>query len=73
MSVDKKIIISQMELIAREHGKKLVLLKRDLPLLETGLNSLAIAILVARLEDILRVIHSAPLMLSTCRLLWRIL
>ena len=54
MSV-KETIISQMQQIAREQNKKLSLLKEDLPLLETGLNSLSIAILVARLEDVLQV------------------
>ena len=54
MSV-KETIISQMQLIAREQNKQLSLLKPDLPLLETGLDSLSIAILVARLEDVLQV------------------
>ena len=54
MSV-KETIISQMQQIAREQKKQLSLLKLDLPLLETGLNSLSVAILVARLEDVLQV------------------
>ena len=54
MSV-KETIISQMQQIAREQNKKLSPLKQDLPLLETGLDSLSIAILVARLEDVLQV------------------
>ena len=54
MSV-KETIISQMQLIAHEQSKQLSLLKPDLPLLETGLDSLSIAILVARLEDVLQV------------------
>ena len=52
MSV-KDAIISQMQQIAREQNKRLPPLKQDLPLLETGLDSLSIAILVARLEDVL--------------------
>ena len=51
----KETIISQMQQIAREQNKQLLLLKPDLPLLETGLDSLSIAILVARLEDLLQV------------------
>ena len=54
MSV-KETIILQMQQIAREQSKKLPPLRQDLPLLETGLDSLSIAILVARLEDVLRV------------------
>lgn len=54
MSVEDTII-SQMQQIAREQNKQLPPLKRNLPLLETGLDSLSIAILVARLEDVLRV------------------
>ena len=52
MSV-KDAIISQMQQIDREQNKRLPPLKQDLPLLETGLNSLSIAILVARLEAVL--------------------
>ncbi len=54
MSV-KETIIAQMQQIAREQNRKLSPLKLDLPLLETGLDSLSIAILVARLEDVLQV------------------
>ncbi len=54
MSV-KETIIAQMQQIAREQNTKLSPLKLDLPLLETGLDSLSIAILVARLEDVLQV------------------
>jgi acyl carrier protein len=50
MSV-KSTIIEQMEQIAREHGKILAPLKEDLLLTNCGLDSLAFAVLIARLED----------------------
>jgi acyl carrier protein len=50
MSV-KLTIIRQMEEIAREHGKILAPLRDDLVLLDSGLDSLGFAVLVARLED----------------------
>ncbi len=50
MSV-KLTIMHQMEQIAREHGKILAPLSDDLVLLDSGLNSLGFAVLVARLED----------------------
>jgi acyl carrier protein len=50
MSV-KLTITSQMEEIAREHGKILAPLRDDLVLLDSGLDSLGFAVLVARLED----------------------
>jgi acyl carrier protein len=50
MSV-KLTIISQIEEIAREHGKILAPLRDDLVLLDSGLDSLGFAVLVARLED----------------------
>ena len=50
MSV-KLTIMDQMEEIAREHGKILAPLRDDLVLLDSGLNSLGFAVLVARLED----------------------
>jgi acyl carrier protein len=50
MSV-KAIIIGQIEQIAREHGKTLAPLSDDLVLVESGLDSLAFAVLVARLEN----------------------
>ncbi len=49
MSV-KLTIMGQMEEIAREHGKILAPLRDDLVLLESGLDSLGFAVLVARLE-----------------------
>lgn len=54
MSV-KETIISQMQQIAAEQNKTLPALTDDLPLIESGLDSLALAILVARLEDVLGV------------------
>jgi acyl carrier protein len=50
MSVKAKII-SEFEEVAREQGKTLVPLTDDTMLLETGLDSLCFAIVVARLED----------------------
>ena len=50
MSV-KLTIVHQMEEIAREHGKILMPLRDDLALLDSGLDSLGFAVLVARLED----------------------
>ena len=47
----KLTIMEQMAQIAREHGKKLAPLSDDLVLLESGLDSLGFAVLVARLED----------------------
>jgi acyl carrier protein len=50
MSV-KLTIMKQMEEIAREHGKILAPLRDDLALMDSGLDSLGFAVLVARLED----------------------
>jgi acyl carrier protein len=44
-------IMDQMAQVAREHGKALAPLEDDLALLDSGLDSLGIAVLVARLED----------------------
>ena len=51
----KQIIISLMHQIAQEDSKVLPPLSDNLPLLETGLDSLNIAILVARLEEVFQV------------------
>lgn len=40
-----------MAQIAREHGRELAPLHDDLALVDSGLDSLGIAVLVARLED----------------------
>jgi acyl carrier protein len=47
----KGTIITEIEQIAEEHGKAVPPLTEDLVLLESGLDSLALAILVARLEE----------------------
>ena len=52
MSV-KATVISQVQQIAAENKKTLPALTEDLVLLDSGLDSLAIAILVARLEETL--------------------
>ena len=49
----KLTIMEQMQQIAREHGKTLAPLTDDLALLDSGLDSLGFAVLVARLEDTL--------------------
>jgi hypothetical protein len=47
----RSTIISQIEEIAREQKKGLAPLTDDLLLLESGLDSLAFAVLIARLEE----------------------
>jgi len=47
----RSIILSEIRQIAYEHASKLVPINDDLALHESGLDSLAIAVLVARLED----------------------
>ncbi len=54
MSV-RSTIVSQFEQVAGEQQRKLAPLSDDLPLLESGLDSLSFAIIVARLEDALGV------------------
>ena len=49
----KLTIVDQMTKVAREHGKTLAPLRDDLVLLDSGLDSLGFAVLVARLEDTL--------------------
>ena len=51
----KQTILSQMRQVADEQKKSLSPLTDDLVLLESGLDSLGFAILVARLEDALGV------------------
>jgi acyl carrier protein len=43
--------MSQMQQIAEEQGKKLAPLSDEMVLLDSGLDSLGFAVLVARLED----------------------
>jgi acyl carrier protein len=50
MSV-KSTIISEIKEVASEQGKAVAALSDDLVLLDSGLDSLCFAILVARLED----------------------
>jgi hypothetical protein len=45
------MVISQMETLAKEKALKLAPLADDLVLLDSGLNSLCLAILVVRLAD----------------------
>jgi acyl carrier protein len=47
----RDIILSEIRSIAIEQNKKLAPLSDTLPLLDSGLDSLCMAILVARLED----------------------
>jgi acyl carrier protein len=47
----KLTIMDEMARVAREHGKTLAPLDDDVALLDSGLDSLSIAVLVARLED----------------------
>jgi acyl carrier protein len=48
-------IIAQFERVAREQNRSLAPLTDDLVLLDSGLDSLCLAIIVARLEDALGV------------------
>ena len=47
----KLTIMDEMARVAHEHGKTLAPLSDDVALLDSGLDSLGIAVLVARLED----------------------
>ncbi len=47
----KLTIMDEMARVAREHGTTLAPLNDDVALLDSGLDSLGIAVLVARLED----------------------
>jgi acyl carrier protein len=49
----RSTVLAQFVQVAKEQEKKLAPLSDDLPLIETGLDSLCLAIIVARLEDIL--------------------
>ena len=51
MALIKETLTSAMQEIAREHNKTLAPLTDSTPLLESGLDSLCFAILVARLEN----------------------
>ena len=47
----RSTILSQFEQVAREQNRKLAPLSDDLVLIDSGLDSLCFAIVVARLED----------------------
>jgi acyl carrier protein len=49
----RSTIMSQFEQVAREQSRKLAILSDDLVLIDSGLDSLCFAIVVARLEDAL--------------------
>jgi|SRR5690348_4165127 len=48
-------IIAQFSQVAEEHNKSVAPLTDDLPLLHSGLDSLCLAVVVVRLEDLLNV------------------
>jgi acyl carrier protein len=54
MSVRSEVI-AQFKQVAEEQNRQLALLVDDLPLLNSGLDSLCFAVIVARLEDTLGV------------------
>jgi hypothetical protein len=54
MSVRSEIL-DQFELVAEEQAKRLGTLSDELPLLDSGLDSLCFAIIVSRLETVLGV------------------
>jgi acyl carrier protein len=47
----RSTVIGQFKQVAKEQSKRLAPLTDDLPLLDSGLDSLCFAIIVARLED----------------------
>jgi hypothetical protein len=51
----KSQVLAQFTQVAEEQNRSLAPLTDDLPLIESGLNSLCFAVIVARLEDILGV------------------
>ena len=48
-------VITQITQVAEEQNRALAPLKDDLPLLDSGLDSLCLAVVIARLEDLLGV------------------
>jgi acyl carrier protein len=48
-------IVAQVNQVAKEHDKQLAPLVDDLELMDSGLDSLCMAVIVARLEDLLGV------------------
>jgi len=51
----RSAVVDEFTRVAQEHLKELPALTDDIPLLETGLDSLCFAIIVTRLEDSLGV------------------
>ena len=47
----RSVVLDQIARVAAEHHKPLVPLTDDLPLLDSGLDSLCLAVIVARLEE----------------------
>ncbi len=47
----RKTILTQITIVAKQHRKTLAPLRDELALMDTGLDSLCIAILVATLDD----------------------
>ena len=47
----RELVLNEIAAVAAEQDKTLPALRDDLPLLESGLDSLCFAILVSRLED----------------------
>lgn len=47
----RSIVLTQITEVAAEHDKQLAPLTDSLPLLDSGLDSLCLAVIVARLED----------------------
>lgn len=47
----RSIVLNQITQVAAEQGKQLAPLTDELPLLDSGLDSLCLAVIVARLED----------------------
>ena len=47
----RSTVLAQITLVAEEHDKSLAPLTDDLPLLDSGLDSLCLAVIVARLEE----------------------
>ena len=48
-------VLTQITLVAEEQNRTLAPLQDDLPLLDSGLDSLCLAVIIARLEDLLGV------------------
>jgi acyl carrier protein len=48
-------VLAQIKQVAEDQNRALAPLKDDLPLLDSGLDSLCLAVIIARLEDLLGV------------------